>query len=219
MIQDETIYVASSNPGKLRDFAAAAALFGVAIAELPGLRDVPPPPEDGATFEANAREKALAYSHVRPGLLVLADDSGLEVDALDGGPGVRSARFAEDAAVDDRAAGTYAGAGTDAGMDGRNNEYLLERLRACGTAGPWTARYRCSLAVARGGVVLRTAEGTVEGAVVEEPRGAGGFGYDPLFWLPELGMTTAELDLETKQTLSHRGRALQALLERLRSAG
>ena len=198
----EAIYVASSNPGKLRDFAAAAAIFEVAIAELPGLREIPPPPEDGATFEANAREKALAYSHVRPGLLVLADDSGLEVDALAGEPGARSARSAEDAG--------FAGEGWD-----RNNAYLVARLRASGTPEPWPARYRCALALARDGLVLRTAEGTVEGEVRDEPRGRGGFGYDPLFWLPELGLTMAEIELATKQTLSHRGRALRALLERM----
>ena len=205
----ETIYVASSNAGKLRDFAAAAAVFGLAIAELPGLRDVVPPPEDGATFEANAREKALAYSHVRPGLLVLADDSGLEVDALDGEPGVRSARYAEDAG--------FAGDARDSN-DGHNNAYLLQRLRAVGAPAPWAARYRCALALARDGVVLRTAEGTVEGEVRSEPRGTGGFGYDPLFWLPELELTMAEIDLATKQTLSHRGRALRALLERMGGA-
>lgn len=201
--------MASSNPGKLRDFAAAAALFGVAIAELPGLREVAPPPEDEPTFEANAREKALAYSHVRPGLLVLADDSGLEVDALDGEPGVRSARFAEDAG--------FAADAADSN-DVRNNAYLLERLRQSGTTQPWAARYRCALALARDGVVLRTAEGAVEGEVRSEPRGSGGFGYDPLFWLPEIGLTMAEIDLETKQTLSHRGRALRALLEQMREA-
>jgi XTP/dITP diphosphohydrolase len=205
----EVIYVASSNPGKLRDFAAAAAVFGVGIAELPGLRDVAPPPEDGATFEANAREKALAYSHVRPGLLVLADDSGLEVDALDGDPGVRSARYAEDAGFTGDA---------DDSSDGRNNQHLLERLRGGGAPQPWAARYRCALALARDGVVLRTAEGTVEGEVRSEPRGTGGFGYDPLFWLPELGLTMAEINLKTKQTLSHRGRALRALLDRMAEA-
>ena len=201
--------MASSNPGKLRDFAAAAAVFGVAIAELPGLREVAPPPEDEPTFEANAREKALAYSHVRPGLLVLADDSGLEVDALDGEPGVRSARYAEDAG--------FAGHSADS-SDGRNNAYLVARLRAVGAPEPWAARYRCALALARDGVVLRTAEGAVEGEVRSEPRGSGGFGYDPLFWLREMGLTMAEIDLETKQTLSHRGRALRALLEQMREA-
>ncbi len=197
--------MASSNAGKLRDFAAAAAVFGVEIAVLPGLKEVPPPEEDGATFNANARLKAEAYSRARPGLLVLADDSGLEVDALDGAPGVRSARYAEDAGLGDGA------------MDHRNNLYLLEQLRARRAEEPWAARYRCVLAVARDGVTLRMADGAVEGEIVAEPRGTGGFGYDPLFWLLELGKTMAEIDLETKQRLSHRGRALQALLETMRS--
>jgi XTP/dITP diphosphohydrolase len=197
----ETLYVASSNGGKLRDFAVAAAIFGVEIALLPGLEEIPPPEENGMTFDANARLKAEAYSRARPGLLVLADDSGLEVDALDAAPGVRSARYAEDA-----------GFASDASVDQRNNLYLLEQLRERGTTQPWMARYRCALAVAQGGVTLWTADGTVEGQIVAEPRGAGGFGYDPLFWLPELNKTMAEIDLETKQRLSHRGRALQALL-------
>jgi XTP/dITP diphosphohydrolase len=202
----ETIYAASSNAGKLRDFAAAAAVFGVEIAVLPGLKEIPAPVEDGAMFEANARLKAEAYSRARPGLLVLADDSGLEVDALDGSPGVRSARYAEDAG--------FAGVG-DTSVDRQNNLYLLEQIR--NHPRPWTARYRCVLALARDGVTLLTADGAVEGEIVAEPRGAGGFGYDPLFWLPELGKTMAEIDLETKQRLSHRGRALQALLVEMRS--
>jgi XTP/dITP diphosphohydrolase len=201
----ETLYAASSNAGKLRDFAAAAVVFGVELAVLPGLREIPAPEEDGATFEANARLKAEEYSRARPGLLVLADDSGLEVDALAGAPGVRSARYADDAGFDL----------TDSeDADGRNNLYLLEQLR--GHARPWTARYRCVLALARDGVTLLTASGAVEGEITREPHGMGGFGYDPLFWLPELGKTMAEIDLETKQRLSHRGRALHALLERLR---
>jgi XTP/dITP diphosphohydrolase len=203
----EALYAASSNAGKLRDFSVAAAVFGVEIAVLPGMKEIPVPAEDGATFEANARLKAEAYSRARPGLLVLADDSGLEVDALDGAPGVRSARYAEDAG--------FAGA-DDALVDRRNNRYLLDQLRAGGATPPWTARYRCALAVARGGACLWTADGSVEGQIVAEPRGMGGFGYDPLFWVPELGKTMAEIDLETKQRLSHRGRALQALLGRMR---
>jgi XTP/dITP diphosphohydrolase len=199
----ETIYVASSNAGKLRDFAAAAAVFGAEIAVLPGLEKIPAPMEDGATFEANARLKAEAYSRARPGLLVLADDSGLEVDALDGAPGVRSARYAEDAGF---------GAEGEASVDLRNNLYLLDQLRARGAARPWAARYRCALALARDGVMLLMADGTVKGEIEAKPRGSGGFGYDPLFRLPELDKTMAEIDLETKQTLSHRGRALQALL-------
>jgi XTP/dITP diphosphohydrolase len=200
---NETLYVASSNAGKLRDFAVAAVVFGVEIAVLPGLKEIPAPEEDGLTFEANARLKAEAYSRAQPGLLVLADDSGLEVDALEGAPGVRSARYAEDAGFDL----------TDSeDADRRNNRYLLKQLR--GDAQPRTARYRCVLALARDGVTLLTADGSVEGQIAVEPRGTGGFGYDPLFWLPELGKTMAEIDLETKQRLSHRGRALTALLKK-----
>jgi XTP/dITP diphosphohydrolase len=118
---------------------------------------------------------------------------------------VRSARYAEDAGFDL----------TDSeDADGLNNLYLLEQLR--GHSRPWTARYRCVLAIARDGVTRLTASGAVEGEIIVEPHGMGGFGYDPLFWLAELGKTMAEIDLETKQRLSHRGRALRALLERLR---
>ena len=201
VILHETIYVASSNAGKLRDFAAAAAVFDVNIAVLPGVKEIPAPAEDGETFEANARLKAEAYSRVRPGLLVLADDSGLEVDALDGAPGVRSARFADDAGFD---------LIDSEDADGRNNLYLLEQLH--GHSRPWTARYRCVLALARDGMTLQTASGAVEGEIISEPHGTGGFGYDPLFWLPGLGKTMGEIDLGTKQRLSHRGRALKALL-------
>jgi XTP/dITP diphosphohydrolase len=137
-------------------------------------------------------------------LAVLADDSGLEVDALRGAPGVRSARYADDAGFD---------LIDSEDADGRNNLYLLEQLR--GHLRPWTARYRCVLALARDGVTLLTAGGTVEGEIIAEPHGTGGFGYDPLFWLPELGKTMAEIDLATKQKLSHRGRALNAVLEQL----
>ncbi len=201
----ETLYAASSNAGKLRDFAAAAAVFSVEIAVLPGVREMAAPAEDGATFEANAGLKAEAYSGARPGLLVLADDSGLEVDALDGAPGVRSARYADDAGFD---------VIDSEDADVRNNLYLLEQLR--GHPRPWTARYRCVLALARDGVTLLTAAGAVEGEILAEPHGTGGFGYDPLFWLAELGKTMAEIDLETKQRLSHRGRALQALLLKMK---
>lgn len=201
----EMLYVASSNPGKLRDFTAAASVFGVELAVLPGLREIAAPEETGETFAANARLKAEAYSRARPGLLVLADDSGLEVDALGGAPGVRSARYADDACFD---------VIDSEDADERNNLFLLEQLRP--HSRPWTARYRCVLAVARNGVVLETADGAVEGEIIAEPHGTGGFGYDPLFWLAELGKTMAEIDLETKQKLSHRGRALRALLERMK---
>lgn len=203
---DETLFVASSNTGKLRDFAAAAAVFHVPIAVLPGLAEIPAPIEDGATFAANARLKAEAYSSARPGVLVLADDSGLEVDALAGAPGVRSARYADDAGFS---------VASERQTDERNNLYLIEQLRARRISPPWPARYHCVLALARDGVSLEMADGAVAGEIIAEPRGTGGFGYDPLFWLPELGKTMAEIDLDTKQTLSHRGRALRALIERI----
>jgi XTP/dITP diphosphohydrolase len=195
------LHVASTNAGKLRDFAVAAKLIGVAIEPLPGLDSIPAPPEDEPTFEANARGKAEYYSRCAPGLWVLADDSGLEVDALDGAPGVRSARFAADCGFK---------SSTVVSPDALNNAYLLERLS--NAPSPLrTARYRCVLAVARDGVTIHTAEGTVD--ILTAPRGSGGFGYDPLFWIPSLDKTMAEIDLATKQSLGHRGRALRKLLE------
>ncbi len=212
---DTRLYVASSNAGKLRDFRTAAALFQMPVEPLPGLASIPPPEEDGATFEENARIKAVAYSRAAPGLLVIADDSGLEVDALEGEPGVRSARYAEDA-------GLLAEAGA-AGSEPRNtdqwnNRHLLNRLRQAATGVPWTARYRCVLAAARDGACLLTAAGTVEGEILAEPRGEGGFGYDPLFYLPRFQKTMAEIDDQTRQLLSHRGQALRALLKLLQAA-
>jgi len=214
-----TLFVASGNPGKLRDFSAAAELFrlsiNVTIEPLPGLASIAAPPEDAPTFEGNARAKAIYYSLHQPQALVLADDSGLEADALNGEPGVRSARYASDSAAaptpglsTDAALSTHAALSTDE----RNNRHLLAQLARVPHA-PRTARYRCVLALAQQGRVLVTAEGTVEGTLLTKPRGAGGFGYDPLFYLPELGLTMAEIDLHTKQRLSHRGRALRALLE------
>jgi XTP/dITP diphosphohydrolase len=194
------LYVATTNPGKLRDFEVAAE--STAIEPLPGLREIAAPAEDEPTFAGNARLKAIYYSRFAPDEIVLADDSGLEVDALDGEPGVRSARYAADAGfVLDQAAS----------VDNRNNLYLLSRTKdvAVGRRG---ARYRCVIVAARGGEVLCSGEGVVEGEILTEPRGAGGFGYDPLFYLPELGKTMAEIDLETKHEISHRGKALHALL-------
>ena len=134
----------------------------------------------------------------------MADDSGLEVDALDGAPGVRSARFAADSGLVDSP-------DANDNTDVWNNMVLLQRLAGVPGARR-TARYRCVLVAARDGVALHTAEGSVEGVILEAPRGTGGFGYDPLFYLPELDRTMAEIDLETKLSLSHRGRAIEALL-------
>jgi len=202
------LFAATSSQGKLRDFNTAAATHKIALAPLPGLKDIPAPEEDGATFEENARLKAVYYSQFASGELVLADDSGLEVDALEGAPGVRSARYAADAGVTDS---------PDAPLDNTdvwNNMVLLQRMVGI-PDDRRTARYRCVLAAARDGAVLHRAEGVVEGVILQAPRGTGGFGYDPLFYLPELDCTMAEISLEQKLGLSHRGRALQALLEKL----
>jgi XTP/dITP diphosphohydrolase len=204
------LYVATTNQGKLRDFAYAAEghLLGGApihIQPLPGLRDLPAPQEDEPTFAANACVKAVSYSRLAPGLLVVADDSGLEVDALDGQPGVRSARYADDLGFDLHSGAT---------IDDRNNALLISQM-ARRPAEPRTARYRCALALARDAEVVATADGAVEGCIITEPRGEGGFGYDPLFFLPELGKTMAQLDPSTRLSLSHRGRALRRLLEGL----
>lgn len=192
------IYVATSNAGKLRDFAVAAEVHGFAVEPMPCLDRIPPAPEDGLTFEENARAKAVYYSGLAPGYDIIADDSGLEVDALRGAPGVRSARYALDAG--------WSGEDPDAA----NNASLLRNLQST-LGGDRGARYRCVLALANSGEVVLTSEGTVEGVIAAQPRGSGGFGYDPLFYLPELYKTMAEIDLATKNTLSHRGRALRKL--------
>ena len=197
------LYVATTNPGKLRDFAAAAT-HDITLAPLPNLNQIPAPPEDEPTFEGNARHKAIYYSHHAPGQIVIADDSGLEVDALHGAPGVRSARYADD---------MHFQAPPEATMDERNNLYLLQSLSQIPT--PFRAHYHCVLAAARNGKILAIGDGTVEGEILTTPRGTSGFGYDPLFYLPEQNKTMAELDIQTKLTFSHRGRAFAALLKTL----
>jgi XTP/dITP diphosphohydrolase len=202
------LFAATSSLGKLRDFQTAAAEHKIGLAPLPGLNEIPAPEENGTTFEENARLKAVYYSQFASGELVVADDSGLEVDALHGAPGVRSARYAADAGVTDS---------PDAPLDNTdvwNNMVLLQRMVGI-PDDRRTARYRCVLAAACDGAVLHTAEGVVEGVILQAPRGTGGFGYDPLFYLPELDCTMAEISLKQKLGLSHRGRALEALLQKL----
>jgi XTP/dITP diphosphohydrolase len=205
---DLRLYAATTNQGKLNDFRAAAQAHALTIDPLPRLKSIPAPEEDGASFAANATLKAVYYSRFAPGELVVADDSGLEVDSLDGAPGVRSARFAADAGIVDSP-------DANDNTDVWNNLVLLQRLAGI-PLDRRTARYRCVLVAARDGVALYTALGAVEGLILEAPRGTGGFGYDPLFLLPELDRTMAELDLATKHLLSHRGRAFAALLPMLR---
>jgi XTP/dITP diphosphohydrolase len=201
------LYAATTSQGKLRDFRTAALAHSIAIEPLPALSTIPAPAEDGATFTANATLKAIYYSRHAPGMLVLADDSGLEVDALHGAPGVRSARFAADSGLTDSP-------DANDNTDVWNNMVLLQRLAGLPQL-QRAARYRCVLVVARDGRALHTAQGAVEGLILDAPRGTGGFGYDPLFYLPALRQTMAELDLKTKLSLSHRGRAIDALLSTL----
>jgi XTP/dITP diphosphohydrolase len=201
------LYAATTSQGKLRDFRTAAEAHSLLIDPLPALNTIPTPEENGATFVANATLKAVYYSRFAPGSLVLADDSGLEVDALDGAPGVRSARFAADSGLVDSP-------DANDNTDVWNNMVLLQRMANIPPA-QRTARYSCVLVAARDGLPFHTAHGTVEGLILESPRGTGGFGYDPLFYLPHLDRTMAELDIETKLSLSHRGRAIAALLAML----
>ncbi len=196
------ILIATGNPGKAREMReiltpADSLLAGKVrwrfLAEFP---DWPEAIEDGATFEVNARLKAMHYAKLS-GLWTLADDSGLEVDALGGQPGVRSARFA--------------GESRD---DAANNALLLQRLAGL-PDDRRTARFRCAAVISDGRAILAFAEGTVEGRIIEQPRGRNGFGYDPLFLIPALGRTSAELAAEHKHAISHRGQALARLSEQL----
>ncbi len=195
-----TILLATSNPGKLREIQAT---MGDLPARWITLRDlplaIPPAEETGATFAANAVEKACYYSRAT-GLWTLADDSGLEVDALGGAPGVLSARYA---GLDSELVGRDR-------ADAANNAKLIRELAGVPDGGR-AARFRCALALADGDRVLAQTCGAVEGIIQRQPRGANGFGYDPLFFLPEFGCTMAELPPERKNAISHRGQAVRAM--------
>jgi XTP/dITP diphosphohydrolase len=201
------ILIATSNPGKLRDFAGAARQHGVEIAGIPDFSSLPTVVEDGITFEANARKKAEEYSRYAPGEIVVADDSGLEIDALNGAPGVHSARYA---APDLQGREPHqADANTD---DQANNARVLREMKGVPSA-ERTGRFVCVLAAARDGKTLATFRGTVEGIILDAPRGTNGFGYDPLFYFPEIKKTFAELSAEEKANYSHRGKAFRQLLD------
>jgi XTP/dITP diphosphohydrolase len=195
------ILIATSNPGKLRDFAGAAVAHGVEIGGVPGFASLPAVVEDGLTFEDNARKKAKEYSRHVAGDIVVADDSGLEVDALNGAPGVHSARYAADQPH-------LANENTD---DEANNARLLRELRKVPPE-KRTGRFVCVLAAARDGHTLAVFRGTADGVILDAPRGTGGFGYDPLFYFPEIQKTFAELSAEEKAKYSHRGAAFRKLL-------
>lgn len=194
-----TIFVATGNTGKLRDFAgAAAAIPTIEIAGLPEFSELPKVEETGSTFAENARLKSEFYSTFVPGQIVLSDDSGLEVDALGGAPGVHSAR--------------YAAKGAENASDSDNNYKLLGEMARLPGA-PRTARFVCVISAARDGKELASFRGTAEGEILASPIGREGFGYDPLFYFPPLGKTFGELSPEEKAKYSHRGAAFGHFLE------
>jgi XTP/dITP diphosphohydrolase len=186
-----TVYCATSNPGKLKEFQLAAPDFDVRL--LP--HTVPPPEEHGSTFEQNAAIKALYYGCFAEGYL-FADDSGLEVDALGGAPGVHSARYA----------------GSEA-TDADNNALLSWRLNSIAER---RARFVCAIALVNDGKLVQTFRGTVEGRILDAPRGSGGFGYDPLFYYEPFGCTFGEAPIADKMRVSHRAQALEAMFTFLR---
>lgn len=198
------VLVATSNPGKIRDLIGAAVTHGIEIATLPNFDSLPTVVEDGLTFEANACKKAEYYSQHSEGELVIADDSGLEVDALQGAPGVRSARYAADEHSPDEESGNS--------DDEANNNRLLRELHDVPDEYR-TARFVCVIAVARNGHTLATFHGKAEGVILHSRRGADGFGYDPVFFFPQVEKTFAELTAEEKARYSHRGAAFRQFLE------
>lgn len=199
------IIVATRNAGKVREFAHAFAPLGKEVKSMFDYPELPDVVEDGVTFAENAWKKAKTVGDAL-GLPVLADDSGLCVDLLDGDPGVYSARYAGEGATDEK-----------------NNAKLLEALESLksgeDTEQPLLspASFVCALVLYDPATGHKyEAEGTAEGWIIAEAAGGGGFGYDPLFYVPEYEMTMAELTLEQKQAISHRGNALRALVSSLK---
>ncbi len=195
------LVIASNNPGKLREIGHILAPLGIEIVPQSAY-GVPPAEEPHCTFVENAIAKARHASRCA-GLPALADDSGICVSALGGEPGVHSARYADEAAQ-----------GAD--QDDRNNRKLLAALSG---AVDRKAHYYCVVVLMHHAEDPQPviAEAEWHGEVLRAPRGAGGFGYDPLFWIPELGKTGAELPMETKNRLSHRGKALARLCDKLKN--
>ncbi len=222
------ILLASSNPGKLREYQALAAGRAVEFALLPNFTSLPAFDESAPTFAENAAGKALHYSRFAIDA-VLADDSGLVVPALGGAPGVNSARYAGPDATDaDRIAKLLAevrsAGASPRGPSATPGSRLIDArrrpggrsLRAGKGAAPRpAARFVCAIALAKQGRVIAVFSDAVEGELLDAPRGAGGFGYDPIFFFPPLGQTFAEIPREEKNRISHRGRAFAKLLHYL----
>jgi XTP/dITP diphosphohydrolase len=196
-----TLVLATTNAGKLREIRDVLAGLAIEVRALTDLSAIIEPEETGRTFEENARAKALYYASAT-GALVVAEDSGLEIDALDRAPGVYSARFGGDRAP------TYP-----------EKFALIYRMLDERGAPESTARFACALALSRPGVILFEARGTIEGRITSPPRGSGGFGYDPIFFYPPFGRTLAEVPAERKTSVSHRGQAFRRLREYLQAQG
>ena len=190
--QPHKILIATQNRGKLREIQAQLADLDLQLICLADLDPCPEAVESAQTFAGNADLKALHYSAIT-GLCTLADDSGLEVDALNARPGVFSARYA----------------GTDCD-DHRNNAKLLTEL-ADVPEQKRTARFRCAMSLADHGKIIARSQGTIDGRIALSEQGQNGFGYDPLFYVPEKGCTTAQMAPEQKNAISHRGQAIQAM--------
>lgn len=188
--------VATGNPHKTEAIRGILADYPITLTDLSEHDPIPEPEETGETFLDNALLKSRYYSKMT-GFNAMADDSGLEIDALDGEPGVHSARYA--------------------GVDTPHSEKMARVLEAMKNVpeGKRTARFRCVAAVTFPDGREYTAEGAMEGVIGPEPRGDGGFGYDPILYLPELGCTVAELSAEQKDEISHRGKAFRALMKKL----
>jgi XTP/dITP diphosphohydrolase len=185
------LLLASNNKGKLVEILALLGDLEVDLVTPSMLGLDFEVSEDGQSYAENAALKGVAYERAS-GLLTLADDSGLEVDVLNGAPGIYSARYSSQPGA----------------TDADRRAYLIEQL--IGQPRPWNARFRCVIALVFPAGEIRYTEGICPGQIIPEERGQNGFGYDPIFFLPELGKTMAELDLESKNTLSHRARAIQA---------
>ncbi|HEY7792084.1 MAG TPA: RdgB/HAM1 family non-canonical purine NTP pyrophosphatase [Vicinamibacterales bacterium] len=187
------LLLATTNAGKIREIRQILSGVPVELIALADLSPVEPPEETGSSFAENARLKALAYAGAT-GLPALAEDSGLEIDALDGAPGIHSARLGGDISYPAK------------------YELIYRDLRARG-ASVSRARFVCATALAIGGVIVVETRGTVEGLIAAEPKGAGGFGYDPIFFYPPFDRTLAELSADQKAEVSHRGQAFRQLRE------
>ena len=187
------LLLASQNPGKLREMKALLKNVPIDLISPVDLGLHLVVKEEGHTYAENAAHKALVYAR-RSGLVALADDSGLEVEALNGAPGLYSARYAPQRGA----------------TDADRRAYLLQQIE--GSPRPWRARFRCTIAVATPSGEVHYKEGTCQGEIIPKERGQGGFGYDPIFLIPEMGRTMAELTLEEKNRLSHRARAVQAAI-------